>query len=64
MIYFEYRDNKFGGAKSAPISGNTITQTLTNGNQRINGNYLKQIRADITFVTDNATLRLDTAQVL
>ena len=64
IIYFEYRDNKFGGAKSAPISGNTITQTLTNGNQRINGNYLKQIRADITFVTDNATLRLDTAQVL
>ena len=64
IIYFEYRDNKFGGARSAPISGNTITQTLTNGNQRINGNYLKQIRADITFVTDNATLRLDTAQVL
>ena len=65
IIYFEYRDNKFGGARSAPITGNKIiTQTDTNGNQRIDGGYLKQIRADITFVTDNATLRIDTAQVL
>ena len=64
-IYFEYRDNKFGGARSAPITGNKIiTQDDTNGNQRIDGDYLRHIWGYITIVTDNASLTLDAAQVL
>ena len=66
-IYFEYRDNKFGGVTAASnldTTTNKITNGTSKGNQRIDGGYLKQIRADITFVTDNATLRIDTAQVL
>ena len=72
QIYFQYNDNKFGGyvnTAQPAMAHSTINidaniQKLSNGNQRINGNYLKPIRADITLVTDNATLTMDKAQVL
>ena len=69
IIYFEYRDNKFGGAKAASITTNVISQSPDTGNQKIKKNdgttgNLNQIKANISFATDNATLNLDTAQVL
>ena len=66
-IYFEYRDNKFGGVTAAS-NLNTTTNKITNGtskgNQRIDGDYLRHIWGYITIVTDNASLTLDAAQVL
>ena len=69
IIYFEYRDNKFGGAKAASIDKNVISQGVDTGNQKIKKNdgttgNLNQIKANISFATDNATLTMDPAQVL
>ena len=68
VIYLEYRDNKFGGAKKAVLesatTGNAINQTHTNGNQKIDGNQLHQINAKIVITTDNAELQQEAKQVL
>ena len=68
-IYFEYRDNKFGGA-TAPVydtatgDGNVLNTTATNGNQEINGAVLHQIKAQIVVEQDGATFTIDTEQVV
>ena len=68
-IYFEYRDNKFGGA-TAPIydtatgDGNVLNTTATDGNQEINGAVLHQIKAQIVVEQDGATFTIDTEQVV
>ena len=68
-IYFEYRDNKFGGA-TAPIydtatgDGNVLNTTATDGNQEINGAVLHQIKAQIVVEPDGATFTIDPEQVV
>ena len=68
-IYFEYRDNKFGGA-TAPVydtatgDGNVLNTTATDGNQEINGAVLHQIKAQIVVEQDGATFTIDTEQVV
>ena len=68
-IYFEYRDNKFGGA-TAPVygtatgDGNVLNTTATDGNQEINGAALHQIKAQIVVEQDGATFTIDTEQVV
>ena len=67
-VYLEYRDNKFGGSGNATLGsatvGNSISQTDTEGNQKINGQPLNQIRATIEITPDNAVLHIDDKQVL
>ena len=68
-IYFEYRDNKFGGA-TAPVydtatgDGNVLNTTATDGNQEINGAVLHQIKAQIVVEQDGATFTIDPEQVV
>ena len=68
-IYFEYRDNKFGGA-TAPVydtatgDGNVLNTTATDGNQEINGAVLHQIKAQIVVEQEGATFTIDTEQVV
>ena len=68
-IYFEYRDNKFGGA-TAPIydtatgDGNVLNTTATEGNQEINGVKRHQIKAQIVVEPDGATFTIDPEQVV
>ena len=68
-IYFEYRDNKFGGA-TAPVydtatgDGNVLNTTATDGNQEINGAVLHQIKAQIVVEPDGATFTIDPEQVV
>ena len=69
-IYFEYRDNKFGGATApaydttATGDGNVLNTTATDGNQEINGAVLHQIKAQIVVEQDGATFTIDTEQVV
>ena len=68
-IYFEYRDNKFGGA-TAPVygtatgDGNVLNTTATEGNQEINGVKRHQIKAQIVVEPDGATFTIDPEQVV
>ena len=68
-IYFEYRDNKFGGA-TAPVygtatgDGNVLNTTATEGNQEINGVKRHQIKAQIVVEQDGATFTIDPEQVV
>ena len=63
-IYFEYRDNKFGGTTTSNVgAGNKITNATTNGSQEINGEGLKHIWAYITIEPDNAQLVISAPQV-
>ena len=63
-IYFEYRDNKFGGTETSNVgAGNKITNATTNGSQEINGEGLKHIWAYITIEPDNAQLVISAPQV-
>ena len=63
-IYFEYRDNKFGGTTTSNVgAGNKITNATTNGSQEINGDGLKHIWAYITIEPDNAQLVISAPQV-
>ena len=69
-IYFEYRDNKFGGA-TAPVygtatgDGNIINRTaLSTATQKVNDIQLKQITAQITVEQDGANFDIDAKQVL
>ena len=68
-IYFEYRDNKFGGA-TAPVydtatgDGNVLNTTATDGNQEINGVKRHQIKAQIVVEQDGATFTIDPEQVV
>ena len=69
-IYFEYRDNKFGGA-TAPVydtatgNGNVINRTATStATQKVNDRQLKQITAQITVEQDGANFDIDAKQVL
>ena len=68
-IYFEYRDNKFGGA-TAPVYvtatgvGNVLNTTATEGNQEINGVKRHQIKAQIVVEPDGATFTIDPEQVV
>ena len=69
-IYFEYRDNKFGGA-TAPVygtatgDGNIINRTApSTATQKVNDIQLKQITAQITVEQDGANFDIDAKQVL
>ena len=63
-IYFEYRDNKFGGTTTSNVgAGNKITNATTNGSQEINGEGLKHIWAYITIEPDNAQLVISAPQL-
>ena len=63
-IYFEYRDNKFGGTTTSNVgAGNKITNATTTGSQEINGEGLKHIWAYITIEPDNAQLVISAPQV-
>ena len=69
-IYFEYRDNKFGGA-TAPVydtatgDGNVINRTAAStATQKVNDLQLKQITAQITVEQDGANFDIDAKQVL
>ena len=63
-IYFEYRDNKFGGTETSNVgAGNKITNATTTGSQEINGEGLKHIWAYITIEPDNAQLVISAPQL-
>ena len=63
-IYFEYRDNKFGGSEASNVgSDNKINNATNTGTQEINGEGLKHIWAYITIEPDNAQLVISAPQV-
>ena len=63
-IYFEYRDNKFGGSEASNVgSDNKINDAINTGTQEINGEGLKHIWAYITIEPDNAQLVISAPQV-
>ena len=63
-IYFEYRDNKFGGTETSNVgAGNKITNATTTGSQEFNGEGLKHIWAYITIEPDNAQLVISAPQL-
>ena len=63
-IYFEYRDNKFGGTTTSNVGAdNKITNATTTGSQEFNGEGLKHIWAYITIEPDNAQLVISAPQL-
>ena len=63
-IYFEYRDNKFGGSEASNVGDdNKIANPTTTGSQEINGEGLKHIWAYITIEPDNAQLVISAPQL-
>ena len=63
-IYFEYRDNKFGGSEASNVGAdNKINNATNTGTQEINGEGLKHIWAYITIEPDNAQLVISAPQV-
>ena len=63
-IYFEYRDNKFGGSEASNVgSDNKINNATNTGTQEINGEGLKHIWAYITIEPDNAQLVISAPQL-